>query len=49
MNKLSRLIKAQKDSLPESSKMNVVYKINCKDCDETNSYVKSYVKQTGRQ
>jgi len=33
MNKLSRLIKAQKDSLPKSSKMNVVYKINCKDCD----------------
>jgi len=33
MNKLSRLIKAQKDSLPDSSKMNVVYKINCKDCD----------------
>jgi len=43
MNKLSRFIKAQKDSLPKSSNMNIVYKINCKNCDA------SYVGQTGRQ
>jgi len=43
MNKLSRLIKAQKNSLPKCANMNVVYKINCKDCDA------SYVGQTGRQ
>jgi len=43
MNKLGKLIKAQKDSLPKFSNMNVVYKINCKDCDA------SYVGQTGRQ
>jgi len=43
MNKLSRFIKAQKDSLPKSSNMNIVYKINCKDCDAF------YMGQTGRQ
>jgi len=43
MNKLNKLIKSQKDSLPKYANMNVVYKINCKDCDA------SYVGQTGRQ
>ena len=31
------------DSLPNTSKTNVVYKINCRDCDA------SYVDQTGRR
>jgi len=35
MNKLSNLIKAQKDPLPASCKKNVVFKISCKDCDAT--------------
>src|SRR5436190_12795753 len=43
LNKLSRFIKVHKDPLPDSSKRNVVYKINCKSCDA------SYVGQTGRQ
>ena len=43
MNKLSNLIRAQKDPLPASCKKNVVFKISCKDCDAT------YVGQTGRQ
>jgi len=42
-NKLSRFIKVQKDSLPKSSNMSIVYKNNCKDCDA------SYVGQTDRQ
>jgi len=33
MNKLSGFIKVQKDPLPKFSKMNVVYKISCKNCD----------------
>ena len=43
LNKLNRFIRTHKDSLCETSKSNVVYKINCKDCDA------SYVGQTGRQ
>ncbi|KYN38921.1 hypothetical protein ALC56_06681 [Trachymyrmex septentrionalis] len=42
INKLNRFIKIQKDVLPRSSQSNVVYKIDCKDCDA------SYVGQTGR-
>ncbi|XP_071578466.1 uncharacterized protein [Temnothorax nylanderi] len=42
LNKMRTFIKAQKDSLPRSNKCNVVYKINCNDCDA------SYVGQTSR-
>jgi len=42
-NKLNNLIKVQKDSLPKLSKMNVVYKISCQNCET------SYVGQTCRQ
>jgi len=41
-NKLKRFIKAQKDSLPTPSRPDVVYRINCLDCDA------SYVGQTKR-
>jgi len=41
-NKLGTIIKGHKDSLPNSSQMNVVYKLNCKDCNA------SYVGQTSR-
>jgi len=41
-NKLNKFIKIQKDVLPQSSQSNVVYKIDCKDCDG------SYVGQTGK-
>lgn len=43
INKLGNFIKVHKDSLQNTSKRNVVYKILCKDCDA------SYVGQTGRQ
>jgi len=43
LNKLNRVIKVQKDSNQPSKSSNVVYKINCKDCDA------SYVGQTKRQ
>jgi len=41
-NKLNRFIKVHKDSLSTSSRPNVVYKINCSNCDA------SYVGQTKR-
>jgi len=43
MNKLSNIIRPQKDPLPKQHHRNVVYKISCKDCDA------SYVGQTGRK
>jgi len=41
-NKLSKFIMVHKDSLPSSARSNVIYKINCLDCDA------SYVNQTKR-
>jgi len=41
-NKLSKFIKGHKNALPSFSRSNVVYKINCLDCDA------SYVGQTKR-
>jgi len=41
-NKLNKFIKVHKDFLPTFSRSNVVYKINCSDCDA------SYVGQTKR-
>jgi len=41
--KLGRIIKARKDTLPLSSNKNVVYKLNCKDCEVT------YIGQTKRR
>ncbi|XP_071577702.1 uncharacterized protein [Temnothorax nylanderi] len=43
LNKMSTFIKAHKDSLPRSKQSNVVYKVNCMECDA------SYVGQTSRQ
>jgi hypothetical protein len=43
LNKLNKIIKVHKDPLPDSSQSNIVYKINCLDCDA------SYVGQSGRQ
>lgn len=42
VNNLRRFIKVWKDRLQKDSRSNVVYKINCMDCDA------SYVGQTGR-
>ncbi|KYM94591.1 hypothetical protein ALC62_14781, partial [Cyphomyrmex costatus] len=42
-NKMSKYVKAQKDSLSKDSRNNVVYKISCNDC------VAPYVGQTSRQ
>ena len=41
-NKLNKFIRAQKDKLPLNSHSNVVYKIDCEDCEA------SYVGQTER-
>jgi len=41
-NKLNKFIRVHKDVLPVSSRFNVVYRINCLDCDA------SYVGQTKR-
>jgi len=43
LHKLGRIIRAQKDSLSLGCSKNVVYKINCKDCDAT------YIGQTKRK
>lgn len=43
INKLNKYIKTNKDPVPKLSNNNVVYKIDCKDCDA------SYVGQTGRK
>ena len=43
LSKLNQYIKTHKDPIAHSAHNNVVYKINCKDCDA------SYVGQTGRQ
>lgn len=43
LNKLDKLIKGHKDPLPKALSMNVVYKIDCNDCNA------SYVGQTGRR
>ena len=42
LNKLDRIIKAQKDVLSHDSKKNIVYKIKCKNCN-------AYVGQTDRK
>ncbi|KYN50281.1 hypothetical protein ALC62_09306 [Cyphomyrmex costatus] len=42
MNKLNNFIKAHKDPIARGAKRNVVYKINCNQCEA------SYVGQTGR-
>ncbi|KYQ57494.1 hypothetical protein ALC60_03456 [Trachymyrmex zeteki] len=42
INKLNKFIKAQKDRLLQSSQSNLVYRIDCKDCDA------SYVGQMSR-
>ncbi|XP_025262217.1 uncharacterized protein LOC112637212 [Camponotus floridanus] len=42
LNKLNKFIKVHKDYIPTNCKTNVVYKINCSDCDA------SYVGQTSR-
>jgi len=43
MNKLGRVIRAQKDSLSIGFNKNIVYKLNCKNCDAT------YIDQTKRR
>ncbi|EFN65198.1 hypothetical protein EAG_00070, partial [Camponotus floridanus] len=42
INNLRQLIKVGKDRLEKDSRSNIVYKINCVDCNA------SYVGQTGR-
>lgn len=41
-NKFNNIIKGHKDILPKQSNSNVVYRINCRDCEA------SYVEQTSR-
>lgn len=43
LNKMKKFIKVHKDSCPQTARSNVVYKINCNNCDA------SYVGQTKRQ
>jgi len=43
LNKLGRIIKAQKDILSIKCNKNIVYKLSCKNCDAT------YVEQTKRK
>ena len=43
MNNLNRFIKTEKDKIKKDELSNVVYQINCKDCDY------SYVGQTKRK
>ena len=43
MNNLNRFIKTGKDKIKKEELANVVYQINCKDCDH------SYVGQTKRK
>jgi len=43
LQKLGRIIRAQKDFLPLGCVKNVIYKINCKDCEAT------YIGQTKRK
>jgi len=43
INKMKSFIRVHKDSLPSSNSINVIYKLNCIDCDA------SYVGQTSRQ
>ncbi|KAL6417635.1 hypothetical protein ACFW04_012605 [Cataglyphis niger] len=43
LNKLHHFIKVHKDQVPKASSSNIIYKINCDNCDA------SYVGQTGRQ
>jgi len=43
VNKLGRVIRAQKDLLPIGFNKNIIYKLNCKNCDAT------YIGQTKRR
>src|SRR5436190_18793427 len=43
LNKINNIVRTHKDALPHMSRSNIVYKINCNNCDA------SYVGQTGRQ
>jgi len=43
INKIDKIVKVQKDQIEYAQKNNVVYKINCKNCEVT------YVEQTKRQ
>jgi len=43
LNKLDKIVKVQKDRTEHTQKNNVVYRINCKNCNAT------YVGQTKRQ
>ncbi|EFN61751.1 hypothetical protein EAG_05118, partial [Camponotus floridanus] len=43
LNKLNSIVKAHKDAIPKFANTNVIYKIECDNCDA------SYVGQTGRK